>query len=420
MKRTMKPGELRLLGPFYVYMFVAVVAMAVFPFMVIYFLDLGLSFAQYFVLMGVWTAGTVIFEIPTGAVADSFSRKWSVIAGLVVAGVTSIGLGLTESYPVLLVLFALNGIGFTFFSGAEDAWAIDNLTHHGRDDLVGHFYSRNQAIMYAGMVIGPLVAGAVVDQWGIRPLWFAWGVGYLLCAIGLVLISEHYQPARTTVSPIRTTLRRTGETLRLLRSDRNLGLAFGVSAFIAVLFLDNGFWQPLLVELELPVAGIGYVTAIAASVGVVLSLLMPKLARFDFRLVLASGIVSKMIVLFAVPLIYGSRFLLASAMYVAVEAAGTFEGPLLNPYIQKRLPSSLRATAVSIKSMVFKLIMGAGGIAFGAIADHRNIRTVFPLAAVAGIAAIWALIRMDRERTADTAASSSLEANRETAGEATT
>ena len=397
MQERIQRGEARLLGPFYVYMFVAVTTMAVFPFMVIYFLDLGFTFSQYFVLIGVWTAGTVFFEVPTGVVADSYSRKWSVITGLAIAGVSAIGLGLTDSYPLLLALFAINGIGFTFFSGAEDAWAIDNLYHYDRGDLITAFYAKNQAIMYLGMVAGPLAAGAIVAVWGIRPLWFIWGGGYLLTAAGLTLMAEHYTPERRTVpTALGQTFKQTGEAMRLLKSDRNLGMAFVATAFMALLFLDNGFWQPLLVDLELPVAGIGYVTAGAALVGAVVSLVIPRLGSFDFRVLLASGIVTKMILLIAVPLLYGPRYLIASAMFVALEATGTFEGPLLNPYIQQRLPSRLRATAVSIKSMLFKVIMGIGGITLGIVADRTSLRTVFPIIAVFGFGALWALSRMDR------------------------
>ena len=397
MQERSQRGETSLLGPFYAYMFVAVTTMAVFPFIVIYFLDLGFSFSQYFVLIGVWTAGTVFFEVPTGVVADSYSRKWSVIAGLVIAGASAVGLGLTESYPLLLVLFGLNGIGFTFFSGAEDAWAIDNLYHHGRGDLIENFYAKNQAIMYLGMVAGPLAAGAIVAVWGIRPLWFVWGVGYLLTAAGLTLMAEHYTPARrTSATALGQSFKQTGEALRLLTSDRNLGFAFAVAAFIALLFLDNGFWQPLLVDLELPVAGIGYVTAGAALVGAVMSLLIPRLGRYDFRVLLASGIVTKMIILVVVPVLYGPRYLIASAMFIALEATGTFEGPLLNPYIQQRLPSRLRATAVSIKSMIFKMIMGLGGITLGIIADRTSLRTVFPIIALFGLGALWSLSRIER------------------------
>lgn len=394
----METGEFRILGPFYAYMFVAVATMAIFPFMVVYFLDLGFSLSQYFVLFGVWTAGTVFFEVPTGAVADAFSRKWSVIIGLVMAGVTAIGMGLTESYPLLLLLFAINGIGFTFFSGAEDAWAIDNLIHYGREDLVEQFYSKNQAIMYLGMFLGPLAAGVMVGAWGIRPLWFVWGGGYLLSAVALTAIREHYTPTRdSNVTPMKLTLRQTTETLRLLVKDRNLGLAFLATGFLALLFLDTGFWQPLLIDLELPVAGIGYLSAAAAAVGVAMSLLIPRLNRYDFRIVMVLGIITKMAILFILPLLFGPRFLLASAMYMAVEASSTFEGPLLTPYIQQRLPSHLRATAMSVKSMVAKLIMGAGGIAFAAVADNTTLRTVFPIIAVFGIGAIVTLLRIDRK-----------------------
>lgn len=270
-----------------------------------------------------------------------------------------------------------------------------SVFREGEARLLGPFYAKNQTIMYLGMVSGPLAAGAIVAAWGIKPLWFVWGGGYLLAAAGLTLIAEHYAPSRTA-TPLRQTVQQTGETLRLLKEDRNLGLVFVASAFIAVVFLDGGFWQPLLADLELPVAGIGYVTAGAAVVGAVLSLLIPKLNRGDFRVLLVSGIATKMIILCALPLLYGPRYLFASGLFVVVGAAGAFEGPLLNPYVQQRLPSRLRATAVSIKSLVFKLIMGLGGITLGVVADRTGLRTVFPFVALFGIGAIWALIRIER------------------------
>jgi len=111
-----------------------------------------------------------------------------------VAALSAIGIGLTESYPLLLMLFAVNGIGFTFFSGAEETWAIDNLRHHNREDLVEDFYAKNQAIRYLGMFLGPLAAGATVGAWGIQPLWFVWGCGYFTAAAALTALPEHYTP----------------------------------------------------------------------------------------------------------------------------------------------------------------------------------------------------------------------------------
>ena len=203
-----------------------------------------------------------------------------------------------------------------------------------------------------------------------------------------------HPPTPTPPNPLRQTIQQTGETLRLLRSDRNLGLAFAASAFFALLFLDSGFWQPLLIDLELPLAGIGYVSAVAAAVGMAISLLIPALHRHDFRHLLTAGIVAKMIILVLLPLLYGPRYLIVSAMFIGVEATATFEGPL-------RLPSHLRATAVSVKSMIFKLIMGVGGLALGALADHTTLRTVFPVVALFGIGATWAVLRLDRPTATD-------------------
>ena len=70
-----KKGELKLLFPFYVcYLLISLLAL-VFPFFVIYFRDLGFSFFQISILLTSYSFAMFIFEIPTGAFADGYSRR---------------------------------------------------------------------------------------------------------------------------------------------------------------------------------------------------------------------------------------------------------------------------------------------------------------------------------------------------------
>ena len=71
-----------------------------------------------------------LFEIPTGAIADGFSRKYSVIMGFLITGFSVIGVGFTSTFWLVLILFVLAGIGMTLVSGAEESWVIDNLNYY--------------------------------------------------------------------------------------------------------------------------------------------------------------------------------------------------------------------------------------------------------------------------------------------------
>ena len=68
-----------------------------------------------------------VFEVPTGVVADSYSRRASVIVAQVIMGVSFVATGLVTSVPLILAAAALMGFGWTFKSGAIDAWLADEV-----------------------------------------------------------------------------------------------------------------------------------------------------------------------------------------------------------------------------------------------------------------------------------------------------
>lgn len=80
------------------------------------------------VLLGtIYELSILFFEIPTGVVADLYSRKWSVVISFVVVGIAFVASGHAEQYWVLVVSQVLLGFGSTFVTGAETAWITDEL-----------------------------------------------------------------------------------------------------------------------------------------------------------------------------------------------------------------------------------------------------------------------------------------------------
>src|SRR5260370_18464952 len=119
----------------------------------IFLLDAGLSNLEAFAANAFFTAGMVLFEVPTGVVADTAGRRLSYLLGTVtLAASTLLYVLLWRIHAPFwhwAVVSMLIGLGFTFFSGAVHAWVVDALQAPGLTGEPG-----------AGVGVGPGVGGA--------------------------------------------------------------------------------------------------------------------------------------------------------------------------------------------------------------------------------------------------------------------
>jgi MFS family permease len=134
----------------------------------LFLLDAGLSNFEAFAANAFFTAGMVIFEIPTGVVADTVGRKASYLLGTITLAVTTILYWMLWVWHAPFVWWAivsvLLGLGFTFFSGAVEAWLVDALTFHGYTGSLETVFGRGLVVsgiaMFAGSVLGGVIAQA--------------------------------------------------------------------------------------------------------------------------------------------------------------------------------------------------------------------------------------------------------------------
>ena len=133
----------------------------------LFLLDAGLSFFEVFVANAAFSAGMVVFEIPTGVVADTLGRRVSFLLSVSVLGVTTllyVGLAQVEAGVVAFALVSvLMGLGFTFYSGAMEAWLVDALAATGYRGLLDRVFARGQQITGAAMLVGT-VGGGLLGQ----------------------------------------------------------------------------------------------------------------------------------------------------------------------------------------------------------------------------------------------------------------
>jgi MFS family permease len=133
----------------------------------IFLLDAGLSNLEAFAANAFFTAGMVLFEVPTGIVADTVGRRASYLLGtLTLAASTLLYVLLWQMgapFWQWAVVSVLIGLGFTFFSGAVEAWLVDALTATGFEGELETVFGRGQIVSGAAMLIGS-VAGGFIAQ----------------------------------------------------------------------------------------------------------------------------------------------------------------------------------------------------------------------------------------------------------------
>ena len=172
--------EFKILWPFYTSdLFNAMFALLS-SYYVLYLLSIGFSFFQVSILLALTAFISFFFDIPTGAIADVFGRKTSVILSYLTAGILFILVPLSINFWYLFVIFFLLGISQTLSTGADEAWVLGNLKKEKREDLIDNYYAHRLTLQNAGVVIAPLIAVPVVALWGMKWLWPIEGASIIL------------------------------------------------------------------------------------------------------------------------------------------------------------------------------------------------------------------------------------------------
>ena len=133
----------------------------------IFLLDAGLSNLEAFAANAFFTAGMVLFEVPTGVVADTAGRRVSYLLGTVTLAASTLLYVLLwrirAPFWQWAVVSILIGLGFTFFSGAVEAWLVDALKATGFTGELEAVFGRGQVVTGAA-TLGGSVAGGVIAQ----------------------------------------------------------------------------------------------------------------------------------------------------------------------------------------------------------------------------------------------------------------
>jgi MFS family permease len=347
--------------------------------------DVGANPFQLVLLGTVSEIAIFLFEVPTGVVADTYSRRLSIIVGLLVSGASILVVGLVPVFWVILVAAILRGIGGTFLSGAWEAWITDE---HGVDGI-GRIFLRGTQWSYIGAILGAVLGVAIATQDLGLGLVFG-GVVSLATGIACIFFMPEHgfrrRPVEERTSPTRA-LRTTFVTgTRLVVGQHILLLIVAITFFAGAASegLDR-LWEAHLIEsvglpklwgLD-PVVWFGVFNVVGLLTGIVItSFLVPRFEYAD-NAKLARALLWLTVVLSVSVVIFGfaASFAVAAVAYLVARLVRRLKDPLYVTWLNKNVEdSSVRATVNSIASQADAIGEVAGGPAIGVIGTVGSLR----------------------------------------------
>jgi MFS family permease len=379
----------------------------------LFLLDAGLSNLEAFAANAFFTAGMVIFEVPTGVVADTWGRRTSYLLGTITLAASTLLYYLLwqtrAPFWQWAVVSMLLGLGFTFFSGAVEAWLVDALHFAEYDGGLEAVLGRGQMIGGVAMLGGSIAGGAIAQATSL-------GVPFLI-RVGVLLAM--FVVAYRLMNDLGFKPEPSRHPLRVMRELLSASLVYGLKnppvrwVMLAAPFASGvGIYtfyalQPYLLDLygdpkAYTVAGLA--AAIVAGAQILGGYAAPRIRRLFKKRTTAlilGGIISALIL---ASLGLTNAFWLALALLVIWGLIFAADMPIRQAYLNDMIPSRQRATVLSFDS----LMGSSGGVVIqpvlGRAADVYSYSTSFVLGSLFQLMAVPFLIASRRERAAaDTA-----------------
>jgi MFS transporter, DHA3 family, tetracycline resistance protein len=362
--------------------------------------ELHLSPLQLVLMGTAMEAAVFVFEVPTGVVADTYSRRLSLIIGYVGMGVAWMAVGLVSSPGAIIGLWALWGLAYTFTSGAEEAWITDEV---GVEN-VGRVFLRGSRIQYIGSISG-LILQVAIGIYSLRAGVIAGGavtvLAGLLCLLFMPETGFRRRPRAER-----------GSALSELRSTAANGFRYAWAAPVILLLVGVDFFTGMsseafdrlkeahfLRDVGLPAVGhldpvvwFGIFWLVGMVLGFFATGRLIKRVEHGGRQVVATTLFAVTVVEMAALLVFALTGMIGLAIVamLAVFLARNLAMPLYTIWLNAQIrDSTVRATVLSISGQANAIGQAGGGPVLGAIGNAWGIRAALTAGALVLAPALW-------------------------------
>lgn len=221
----------------------------------------GIGLVEIMALNAWFMACNFLLEIPTGAVADRFGRKASIVLGTTVTAGASLLYASVPDLRVFVLAEAVFALGHSLVSGADEALLYDSLVDGGRAGEASGRIARLHAAQLAGIVVGALGGSVIAALWGVRAPMLCQAIPMLAAAAVATTLVEPQAPGAHARAGAYRALLLSG--VRRLRADGRLRVVVA-DVVLAGAFVWTLIWlyQPLLMRIGVPRVWFGAVHAV--------------------------------------------------------------------------------------------------------------------------------------------------------------
>ncbi|HYF94265.1 MAG TPA: MFS transporter [Symbiobacteriaceae bacterium] len=300
--------------------------------------------------------GILVGEVPTGAVADLFGRRKSMLTGLLISAAVAGGYSLIHGTVSACLLMFISGLSTTFLSGADTALLYETAVEEGGAEYAQKAMARANALQIGALALAPALAGFMY-QW--NPLVPSLAKG--ITALVTVAVVWGIKDRKPELSEKPGIIAQTRAAVRVVRGNR---LALTLILFGWVYNTANAmafqFGQAYLPYMGMAMGGAGIVFALSQSMGTVGSSLAERLSRVAAGRALRFGplLAALCFALMGLAGSFGAAAALVGAACLVL--AGVADGviyPIHSYRLNEAIPSEQRATILSMHSAGFSMMM---------------------------------------------------------------
>lgn len=355
------------------------------PILTIFFLSKGLNFSQITLLQSFSAIGIVLFEVPTGAVADLLGRKKSLLMGSVIMSISLMFYALGNSFLYFAIAEILFALGFTLKSGADTSLLYDSLKFSGREEDFKNLMGKYNFISILMQVPGSIMAGYLYEININLP--FIISAIFMIITFVIITFFEEPEDREIKNKNQRTYFEQIKDSALYIKNHEKIK---GIMVFTVVfyIFFRAGFWmfQPYMKASGVPVVAFGWIFALfnlvaafsSAKSAWIMDKTKPKTLIFIAGLIIVSFLGMGFVKVWI-----GTAFILLQQM-----ARGIYK-PTVNKYLNKHIESDMRATILSFHSLMINICVGITLPLIGMMMDRIDIYSMHLILGIVMIISIY-------------------------------
>lgn len=339
------------------------------PIIVLFFKENGLSMKEILLLQSLFSIAVMVMEIPTGYFADRFSRKISILIGGIIATVGYSLYAASHTFWGFLLSELTLGIGLCFVSGADSAMFYDTLIEKGEEHAYKKLEGRNGSI---GMISEGItsVVGGLLALVSLRfPLYWDAGLAFLTVPLALTLV----ETKKHRLKSAENILVQMGRLIKFSLNDhKEIKWLIIYSAIVSASTLTMvWFIQIYWVATDIPLKFFGILWALLQFAAAFFSWHAHSIEKHLGRR-------KSLLALVAFPVmgyfLLGTTFFVWSNIFMLLfYITRGINNPVISDYINGLVPSDVRATVLSVKNLVGRLIFSLVGPFAGWINDAISL-----------------------------------------------